>query len=186
MTTLRLTYAQLAERTRLTPEGARMLARRRHWHIVKGNDGKAVVVVDEADLVARPAGRSGGRPPGQPSDMTGLEQELRARIAELQDVADQRAAELLAMTARAAGAEGEARALRDALADLAGRLDRAEAELRRPWWRRLFGMLLVATILPALASCSPEARQAASGAALDMAISDLGTAAGLALHDMLA
>lgn len=131
MTTLRLTYVQLAERTGLTPEGARMLTRRRHWQVARGNDGKAVVVVDEADLVARPP----GRPTGQPGDMTRLEQELRAQIAELQVVADQRAAELLAMTARAAGAEGETRALRDALADLAGRLDRAEEALRRPWWQ---------------------------------------------------
>lgn len=135
MTTLRLTYVQLAERAGLTPEGARMLARRRHWQVAKGNDGRAVVVVDEADLVVRP----GGRTPGQPVAMTGLENELRARINDLKDVADQRAAELLTMTARAAGAEGEARALRDALADLAGRLDRAEAELRRPWWRRWLG-----------------------------------------------
>lgn len=143
MTTLRLTYVQLSERVGMTPEGARMLARRRRWQIIKGNDGKAVVVVDDAELVARPAGRSGGRPDGrsggQPSDPTGLERELRGRIAELQETADQRAVELLAMTARSAKAEGEAKALRDALADLAGRLDRAEAELRRPWWRRLFG-----------------------------------------------
>jgi hypothetical protein len=65
---------------------------------------------------------------------------LRFRIAELEAAADQRVAELLAMTGRAADAEGEARALRDALADLAGRLDRAEAELaeaRRPWLARV-------------------------------------------------
>ena len=143
MTTLRLTYVQLSERVGMTPEGARMLARRRHWQIAKGNDGKAVVVVDDAELVTRPAGRSGGRPDGrsggQSSDPTGLERELRGRIAELEATTDQRAAELLAMTARSAQAEGEAKALRDALADLAGRLARAEAELRRPWWRRLLG-----------------------------------------------
>lgn len=143
MTILRLTYVQLSERVGMTPEGARMLARRRHWQIVKGNDGKAVVVVDDAELVVRPAGRSGGRPDGrsggQPTDTTGLERVLRGRIAELEATADQRAAELLAAAVRAAKAEGEAIALRDALADLAGRLDRAEAELRRPWWRRLLG-----------------------------------------------
>ena len=139
MTMLRLTYVQLAERVGMTPEGARMLARRRHWQITKGNNGKAVVVVEDDELVVRPAGRSGGRPDGQPADVTRLENELRGRIAELEATADQRAAELLAMTARAASAEGEAKALRDALADLASRLDRAEAELRRPWWRRLIG-----------------------------------------------
>jgi hypothetical protein len=142
MAIVRLTYAQLGERIGMTPEAARMLARRRHWQITKGNDGKAVVVVDDGELVVRPAGRPPERPAGQPADTTGLERELRSRIAELQETADQRAAELLAMTARAASAEGEAKALRDALADLAARLDRAEAELRLPWWRRwLFGVL---------------------------------------------
>ena len=135
MTTLRLTYVQLAQRVGLTSDGARMLARRRHWQVIRGNDGKALVIVDDAELVVRPA----ERPPDQPTEATELQRELRARIAELQETADHRAAELLAMTARAAGAEGEVRALRDALADLAGRLDRAEAELRRPWWRRMIG-----------------------------------------------
>lgn len=136
MTTLRLTYRELAERTGLTPEGARMLARRRHWQVIRGNDRRARVIVDDADLVVRPP----GQPPGQPVAVTGLEDELRARINDLEDLADQRAAELLAMTARAAHAEGETKALRDALWDLSSRLDRAEAELRRPWWwRLLFG-----------------------------------------------
>jgi hypothetical protein len=41
---------------------------------------------------------------------------------------------------RAAGAEGAARARREALADLSARLDRAEAVLALPWWKRLFRM----------------------------------------------
>jgi hypothetical protein len=44
-----------------------------------------------------------------------------------------------AATARAAGAEGEAAALRDALADLSRHLDRAEERLAQPWWRKLLG-----------------------------------------------
>jgi hypothetical protein len=48
--TLRLTYKELAERTGRTPEGARMLARNHHWRIERGNDGKARVAVDEAEL----------------------------------------------------------------------------------------------------------------------------------------
>jgi hypothetical protein len=66
MTTLRLTYEELAERTQRSPEGARMLARRRHWRIEHGNDGKARVIVEEADLVVRPPGRTGERPAEQP------------------------------------------------------------------------------------------------------------------------
>ena len=52
--------------------------------------------------------------------------------------------ELMQARERAAGAEGETRALRDALADLAGRLDQAAAELteaRRPWLERLLAAM---------------------------------------------
>ena len=135
MTTLRLTYAELGERVGKSPEGARMLARRRRWQIVKGNDDKARVIVDEAHLVAQPTGRPGGQPPEQPGAVNGHDQELQA----LREALDQRIAELLHMAARAARAEGEASALRDALADLAGRLDRAEERLALPWWRRVLG-----------------------------------------------
>jgi hypothetical protein len=61
MTTLRLTYRELGERTGRTPEGARMLARNHHWRIERGNDGKARVAVDEAELEVV------AQPPGQPS-----------------------------------------------------------------------------------------------------------------------
>lgn len=131
-----MTYAELAERIGKTPEGARMLARRRHWQIVKGNDDKARVIVDEAHLVVQPTGRPGGQPPEQ----NGLDQEHRERLQALRDTIEARTAALLAMTERAARAEGEAAALRDALADLAGRLDRAEARLALPWWRRALGL----------------------------------------------
>jgi len=43
-------------------------------------------------------------------------------------------------------------------------------------------VLLIAAMLSA---CSPEVRQAAGGAVLDVAITDLGVAAGLALRDAI-
>ena len=55
---------------------------------------------------------------------------------------DELRAELMQRRCAAARAEGEAKALREALADLATRLDLATAELaeaRRPWWRRWWG-----------------------------------------------
>jgi hypothetical protein len=186
VTTLRLSYRELAERIGLTPEGARMLARRRRWQIIKGNDGRALVLVAEADLVARPPGRPREQPPGQPGDMTGLDQEHRERLQALRETVEHRTEALLAMTARAASAEGEAKALRDALADLAARLDRAEQRLALPWWRRWLGLALVAALLP---SCSPATRDqladAMTAAAVDVAIQDIGTAAGFALRDAL-
>ena len=99
MTTLRLTYEELAERLGRSPEGARMLARRQqrqgHWRIDRGNDGKARVVVEEETLVGQPTGRPPGyslkiRPPDHPSDHPTdqaegeLGAELRARVQALE------------------------------------------------------------------------------------------------------
>jgi hypothetical protein len=44
MPMLRLTYAELGERTGHNAEGARALARRRRWRIERGNDGRARVL----------------------------------------------------------------------------------------------------------------------------------------------
>jgi hypothetical protein len=122
MTTLRMTYEELGERIGRSPEGARMLARRRRWRVEKGNDGKARVVVDEADLVVRPTGRPTGQPPGHdqepPPPTTGEIEVLRAQV--------------LALTERAAKAEGETTALRE----LVDELRRQNNWLRLPWWRR--------------------------------------------------
>jgi hypothetical protein len=147
MTTLRLTYEELGERIGCSAEGARMLARRRRWRVEKGNDGKARVLVDETALVVRPT----GRPPGhdQPPPETAETEALRAQV--------------LALTERAARAEGEnavlhaalerervqaeerAAALRELIDELKQQLSRergrrreAEARLARPWWKRWF------------------------------------------------
>jgi hypothetical protein len=62
-----------------------------------------------------------------------------------EEVADLRA-EVLELTKRAAEAEGESRVLRQALEHERAKADRLEAdlrqlnaELRRPWWRKLLG-----------------------------------------------
>jgi hypothetical protein len=153
MTTLRLTYEELAERTGRSPEGARMLARRRHWRIERSNDGKARVILDEGELVDRPTRRPPGhslddRPPDHPTaqDDGELAFELRARIQALEvehealtEARDHLVEQLGEARERAARFEGKAETLERALADLAARLDRAEALLARPWWRRLIG-----------------------------------------------
>ena len=163
MAELRLTYEELAARLNLRPEAARQRAKRRQregrWRIVLANDGRAIVHLDEADLAAELARRraddrpkrSEERPPERPADDRGeLVAELRARVRGLEatlererrafyEAGDALAAENADLRERVGRAEGEAAALRDALADLAGRLDRAEARLARPWWRRLLG-----------------------------------------------
>jgi len=117
MTTLRLTYEELGARVGRSPEGARMLTRRRRWRVEKGNDGKARVLVDEADLVVRPT----GRPPGQPVE----------RPAETD-----RAEEITALKVALAVAEERVAQLQARLEREQGRADRLEEALRRPWWWR--------------------------------------------------
>ena len=145
----------VAEASRIlgkSPDAVRGLVRRGTLTATRGNDGRPRVLLPQS-LATVATVADDGRETVAPTNSTsrdGLVSELRdrlaqaetkaaERIAELEATTGQRAAELLAMTARAASAESEARVLRDALADLASRLDRAEARLALPWWRRLLG-----------------------------------------------
>ena len=64
---------------------------------------------------------------------------LTAERDELRRINDETTTQLLKVTAQAGLAEGQVTSLRDALADLSVRLDRAEVRLALPWWRRLLG-----------------------------------------------
>jgi hypothetical protein len=46
-----LTYAEMAEALKITPESANRLARRKRWQRAKGNDGRTRVAVPEEALV---------------------------------------------------------------------------------------------------------------------------------------
>ena len=50
MAILRLGYAELGERLNRSPDAVRVLARRRGWQRVNGNDGRVVVLVDDAEI----------------------------------------------------------------------------------------------------------------------------------------
>jgi hypothetical protein len=104
----------------MSPHAARMRARRRRWPVAKGNDGKARVSVDEAELTAegeRVHERSPERAEHEAVQLSGLQ------------------ATVLALTERAARAEGENAALRELVDELKAQL----AEVRKPWWQRLLG-----------------------------------------------
>jgi hypothetical protein len=165
MVEVRLTYDELGRRLGIKPEAARQRAKRRQregrWRVVVDNTGRAIVYVEEADLAAEPPVRTVDdranvrpnaheRPPDhRPDDRPELVVELRARIRALEverealiEAGDRLIDDLGEARERAARTEGRAETLERALEDLAGRLDRASDELRdlrRPWWRRLFG-----------------------------------------------
>ncbi len=149
MTTLQLTYEQLGERLGLAPHAARMRARRRHWLVTPGNDGRARVAIDDSDLAAElnaTAEREVGREGEREGERAPLVADLRERLAGAERERDElRAAtaefrvELARLEERLAAAGRVEIELRASLGDARSRLDRAELRLDTPWWKRLFG-----------------------------------------------
>ena len=136
-----LTYVDLADRLKCSPEAARSLAKRLRLPRSRGNDGKARVSVDIAELNHKPMpSRS---PAGHRPDTTAL----KAQITELED-------QIVKLEAVAAGHRADFERERDRVCQLmtemlrataalvtakekAARLDGELAALRsRPWWKR--------------------------------------------------
>jgi hypothetical protein len=149
---VRLTYQELAARLNLSPAAARMRARRRRWPVTQGNDGKARVAVDEAELAAegeRVHERSPERSPPEAEQEAELER-LRAEVLALTERTAKAEAELagareLVDELRAGGGREQA-ALRELVDELRAQLARergrrrvAEARLAAPWWLKLLG-----------------------------------------------
>jgi chromosome segregation ATPase len=141
-----LTYAALAERLGSSSEAARALVKRLRLPRQRGNNGKALVAVDLAEINHTPMLRTVTR--RSPNDHQAVAASLKARIEMLE-------AELGRLEAAAAGhradferernrcdrlvtevlkTTAELMAAREAAARLAGELEAIEA---RPWWRRL-------------------------------------------------
>jgi hypothetical protein len=133
-----LTYADMAERLKISAEAARALARRMHLPRQKANDGKTLVAVDFSEVQHKPAQVV------RRADWDAL----RARVAELEVLVTK--AEAIAARQRAdyecerERAERVAAEIAWMFADLvaakerAARLEGELAALRaRPWWLRL-------------------------------------------------
>ena len=137
-----------------TPDAVRGLVRHGTLTATRGNDGRPRVILP-ANLTMD---GTGGTPPNDGREAVAtvatvatpgrddIVDNLRERLvktegeaAQLRMERDQIMERLAQTRERAAKAEGEGTALRDALADLSARLDRAEARLAMPWWKRLFG-----------------------------------------------
>ena len=85
-----LTYAQIAERFGLTPDAVRMRARRLHWRMQPGNDGKTLVQMpDDADLQPRPRSPEGS--PERAAERSPEQEVTTEQLFALLDAADARA-----------------------------------------------------------------------------------------------
>jgi hypothetical protein len=137
-----LTYAELGERLKISPEAARALVKRHRLPRSRSNDGKTLVQVDLAEINHSPAPR-GPKAPGGHQEVTALKHEieaLQAELIEMEAVAgghradferecertNKLLAELLKNTT-------ETMAAREKAALLEGKL----SVLTQSWWRRL-------------------------------------------------
>ncbi len=145
-----LTYAELAERLGVSAEAARALAKRLRLQRQRGNDGKARVVVDLADVPhkAMPA-----RSPGDDHPVAALRariEALQAELAEMEEenatlraVADERREDFVRERDRAdklmaelLKATSDLMSAKESAARLGGELTALKG---RPWWRRIAG-----------------------------------------------
>ena len=146
-----LSYADIARALGTSPEAARQKAIRGRWRRQRGNDGRALVLVDlEAEQArARPDDARTKRP-DDARTVAALDAHiatLLGDIAKAGALAEQRHGELEAARARLDGMVGELVgqlvAMSQQMAEAAAAADRARAELEayrsRPWWLRLTG-----------------------------------------------
>jgi hypothetical protein len=154
-----LTYADLGERLKISPEAARALVKRHRWPRSRSNDGKTLVQVDLSEFSHSPIPRQPQAPAGH-QVVTALKQQiesLQTDLAEMKVIAsghradferecertNKLLAELLKVSTESAGA-------REKAALLEGRL----SMLTQPWRRRLVDALTLA--LPQVAANARE------------------------------
>jgi hypothetical protein len=154
-----LTYAELGERLKISPEAARALVKRHRLPRSRSNDGKTLVQIDLSEISHSPVPR---RPQALDGDqvVTALNQKLetlRAELIEMEALASghrvdferecERTNKLLAELLRATA---ETMAAREKAALLEGKL----SVLTQPWRRRLVDAVSLA--LPQAASIVRE------------------------------
>jgi hypothetical protein len=144
-----LKYSDLAEALGITPEAARQKAIRGRWRRQRGNDGRALVLVDlEVERAShaprkRPDERLAVRPDERPT-IAALESHittLKGDIVKCEALAEQRRGDFEAERKRLDEMVAELVALSKLLAEKSAAADNARAELAAyrssPWWRRL-------------------------------------------------
>ncbi|MFC1456407.1 hypothetical protein ACETIH_06665 [Microvirga arabica] len=169
MTTVWLTYDELAERLGIERESARQHVKRKHWARQKGNDGKVRIGVPEEVLSTRsePDTETGSAPvqppvhaPASDPSVTAvltrhierlelqLEETLK-RVAERDELVIQRDAarterdiantQVEALRAALSAAERDRDRWYDVATAPKPESQKAEAVERKSWWRRLAG-----------------------------------------------
>jgi len=145
MTTVAMSYDDLAERLGISVPSARRLVQRRRWSKSLGNGGKAVVQVPDDFLSQRDTSENDDTMTGATTDVAtaaptvvphDVTTDMLARLMTVQT-------EIAEMAQRLGSAEGELRAVREERDHLRQMLDRYGhliEQQTRPWWRRVVGL----------------------------------------------
>jgi hypothetical protein len=155
-----LTYAELAERLKVSPEAARALVKRQRLPRSRANDGKTLVQVDLAEINHSPVPRKPQAPDGHQAVITALKEKietLQADLTEMEAVArghradfERECGRTNKLLAELLKASIETVAAREKAAQLEGRL----SLLTQPWRRRLADAFTL--VLPQPAPNVPE------------------------------
>ena len=80
-----LSYAELGERLKVSPEAARALVKRLRLPRSRANDGKTLVQVDLTEIIHSPVPRARQAPPGQ-QVVTALKEKIETLQADLMEM----------------------------------------------------------------------------------------------------
>lgn len=137
-----LTYAELGDRLKISPEAARALVKRHRLPRSRSNDGKTLVQVDLTEINHSPIARPSQNQAGHPV-VTALKDHiatLQADLAEMRAVAGGHRADFERecdrtnkLLAELLKANIDATAAREKAAHLEGKL----STIGRPWWKRI-------------------------------------------------
>jgi hypothetical protein len=148
MTTVAMSYDDLAERLGISVPSARRLVQRRRWSKSLGNGGKAVVQVPDDFLSQRDASENDDTMTGALVDVATAVGTTAPTVVPVDVKADMLTrlitvqAEMAEMAQRLGSAEGELRAVREERDHLRQMLDQYGhliEQKTRPWWRRVVG-----------------------------------------------
>jgi hypothetical protein len=141
-----LSYAELGERLKISPEAARALVKRHRLPRSRSNTGKTLVQVDLTEINHSPVTRAPPTPAGH-QVVTALKDHiatLQADLLEMKTIAGGHRADFERETERSNRlmaelfkASSETTLAREKAAYFAGKLSTAKSTAKQSWWRKL-------------------------------------------------
>ncbi len=161
-----LSYAELGERLKVSPEAARALVKRHRLPRSRSNDGKTLVQVDLTEITHSPVPRARQAPAGHQAAAAALQekiQTLQADLIEMETIASGHRADFERECERTNKLLAEL--LKSSIETVAAREKAAQLEGRLAWFNQPWRRRLVDAFSLALPQASPNVR----GAGIDSA-----------------